>query len=69
MKAAYEHLLTADYISAELSPSTNWLTAFQECAEQHGAANVDGEGVVRQDVFYDLLVDFLSAQVRCVGLS
>lgn len=63
MKAAYEQLLAVEYISAELSPSSNWLTAFQAYAEQQGAANVDGEGAVRQDVFYDLLPDFLAAQV------
>ena len=64
MKAAYEQLLSAEYISAELSPTTNWLTSFQEYAEQQGAANVDGEGAVVQAVFYDLLEDFLSVQVR-----
>ena len=58
MMLAYEQALTADYIS-DLSPDRNWLTAFQEYAEQQGANNVDGEGAVRQAVFYDLLRDCL----------
>lgn len=63
MQSAYEQLLTADYISAELSPSDNWLKAFQVYAERQGAANVDAEGAVRAEVFYNLLDDFLIAQV------
>jgi hypothetical protein len=63
MLQAYDQVVAGEYVS-ERSPDRNWLTSFQEYAEQQGAGNVNGEGHVKREVFYGMLDGFLAAQVR-----
>lgn len=66
MMQAFTELLSNDYVS-DLSPTKHWLAAFTEYAEAQAPANLNSDGFVRQDVFYDLLGDFLDEQVCLIA--
>jgi hypothetical protein len=63
MLQALDEVLDADYVSRALSPTTNWLVAFQDFVAQRQPADFTADAFVAQAAFYDNLEVFLTQQV------
>lgn len=64
MLQALEVVREAEYVSRELSPPDNWLSALQAFVAQNQPSNVTADGSVKQAAFYDQLDLLLTQQVR-----